>query len=345
MEILNLTQADDWHIHLRDGDYLAHTVKDAAQQFKRAIVMPNLRTPVTSVAAAKSYYQRILHHIPPGSDFQPLMTLYLTDQTTPQTIEAAYHSGLIYACKLYPAGATTYSEAGVTRLEKIYDTLSAMAEYHLPLLMHGEVVDPEIDIFDREAVFLTRHLTPLVEKFPKLKMVLEHISTTEAVDFILQAPQNVAATITAHHLLLSRNDLLAGGLRPHHYCLPIVKRYSDQQALLNAATSGNPKFFLGTDSAPHPVGQKQSSCGCAGIYTALAALPLYAQAFEDQQALNKLEGFASFYGADFYGLPRNKQLIQLKKSPWNVPQTLDYASNQLIPFKAGTQLNWQLSLV
>lgn len=339
---LTITQPDDWHIHLRDGAFLERTVRDASQQFARAIVMPNLVPPITTVKLAKDYRTRILAQRPPGRAFQPLMTLYLTDHTSPAMIDEAKKSGIIFGCKLYPAGATTHSDSGVTHIKHIYPALAQMQQHQLPLQIHGEVTDSHIDVFDREAVFIETILKPIVSDFPKLPIILEHITTRDAVEFVRHAPNHVAATITAHHLLLNRNDMLVGGIKPHYYCLPILKRNIHQQALRQAATSGNPKFFLGTDSAPHTMGSKESACGCAGIYTAHAAIELYAEVFESMDALAKLEGFASFYGADFYGLSRNKQRIQLSKQVWHVAEHLTFGDDQLRPFRAGEQLSWRI---
>ena len=342
MRILTITRPDDWHIHLRDGAYLPRTVADAAHQFHRVIVMPNLVPPVTNTAEAANYRERILAARPTGSDFNPLLVLYLTDNTYPAEMAVARASGFVHACKLYPAGATTNSDSGVTDIRKIYPVLAAMEKSGLPLLLHGEVTDSHIDIFDREAVFIEKILQPVVRDFPALKIVLEHITTQDAAQFVLGSGKNIAATITAHHLLFNRNDMLAGGIRPHLYCLPILKRNTHQQALQHAATSGNPKFFLGTDSAPHASHTKETSCGCAGCYTALHAMELYAEAFDHAGHLDMLEGFASFYGADFYGLPRNTSDITLIEKPQQIPATLDFGSEQLIPLMAGTQLRWSL---
>ncbi|MCW7553551.1 dihydroorotase [Endozoicomonas gorgoniicola] len=343
---LTLTRPDDWHLHLRDGDALTETVATAARTFARAIVMPNLRPPVLNAEDAAAYQQRISAAIPQDADFEPLMTLYLTDQTTPEMIYAAKAKGNIKALKLYPAGATTNSDSGVTDLANIHDTLrdtlAAMAECGIPLLVHGEVIDPDIDIFDREKVFIDRYLRDLVERFPTLKIVMEHITTADAVEFVTSAPANVGATITAHHLLFNRNDMLVGGIRPHYFCLPILKRNIHQQALLAAATSGNPKFFLGTDSAPHVQGAKEAACGCAGCYTAPAALEMYAEAFEMMNALDKLEAFASHYGPDFYGLPRNTETVTLAKEDWQLPESIAYGDDQVIPLRAGETLTWRL---
>lgn len=344
MQTITIIKPDDWHIHLRDNEYLKTTVKDAARQFARAIIMPNLKPPVTTIEAAHTYRERILQVLPSHQSFQPLMTLYLTEQTRPELVKAAKNSGIIHAFKLYPAGATTHSESGVTKLSKIYPVLAAMQEHDLPLLIHGEMNDSNIDIFDREAFFIEQELIPMIERFPQLRIVLEHITTTEAADFIMQAPANVAATITAHHLLLHRNDLLAGGIRPHYYCLPILKRKKHQQALIKAATSGSTKFFLGTDSAPHAIHTKETSCGCAGIYTAHAAIELYAEAFEKAQALDKLQGFASIHGANFYKLPINNSKIILNKLTWQVKDIIPFGNHHLKPFRAGEIVSWKLVL-
>jgi dihydroorotase len=339
---LTLTRPDDWHIHLRDGAALAETVHSAARSFTRAIIMPNLRPPVLNAGDASAYKQRILEHVPTGSGFDPLMTLYLTDNTTPEMVREAKASGDVKALKLYPAGATTHSDSGVTDLRKIDHCLEAMAEEGLPLLVHAEVTDPEIDIFDREKVFIERHLVDLTQRFPSLKIVMEHITTADAVEFVKNSHANVAATITAHHLLYNRNDMLVGGIRPHYYCLPILKRNRHQQALLEAATSGNPKFFLGTDSAPHVVDAKETACGCAGCYTAPAALEMYAEAFESMNALDKLEDFASHFGPDFYGLPRNQETVTLNKEEWQLPESITLGDNQVVPLRAGETLSWRL---
>ncbi|ALP54047.1 dihydroorotase [Candidatus Tenderia electrophaga] len=342
MDHLTITRPDDWHLHLRDGAALATTVPHAAAQFGRAIVMPNLRPPVTSTEMALAYRARILAACPPGSDFNPLMTLYLTDDTAPQEIRRAKASGHIHGVKLYPAGATTNSDSGVTDLEQVYDTLAVMAEEGMPLQVHGEVTRPDIDIFDREKVFIEQTLAPLIDRFPELRIVFEHITTKDAADFVLYAGEHVAATITAHHLLLNRNDMLVGGIRPHHFCLPVLKREQHRQALLDVATSGNPKFFLGTDSAPHPKGAKESACGCAGIYTAFAAIEFYAEAFEAAGALGKLDGFAGRYGAQFYGLPVSKQTLSLARREWAVPKAFAFDEDVVIPLRAGGALHWQL---
>lgn len=343
MNELRITRPDDWHVHLRDGDALAHTVPAMARYFGRAIVMPNLSPPVTSTPEALAYRDRInAAQRDCARQVEPLMVLYLTDRTAPQEIVTAKASGAVHAAKLYPAGATTNSAAGVTELRHLYPVFDAMQKEGLPLLVHGEVTDAEIDIFDREQVFIDRHLRPLVEDFPALKVVLEHITTAEAVAFVGAAPAQVGATITAHHLLFNRNHMLAGGIRPHFYCLPILKRSEHQQALISAVTSGNPKFFLGTDSAPHARHRKESACGCAGSYTAHAAIELYAEAFEAAGALDRLEGFASHFGADFYGLPRNSDQIVLNRNPWTVPESLPLGGELLQPVAAGEQLNWRV---
>jgi dihydroorotase len=337
---ITITSPDDWHIHLRDGAALTRTVADAAHSFRRAIVMPNLVPPVMNTAQALDYKDRILAARPSGSQFEPLMVLYLTDTTDPAEIARAKAAG-IHACKLYPAGATTNSASGVTNLKKIYPVLEAMQEAGMLFLLHGEVTDSSIDIFDREKVFLERTLSHIVERFPALKMVLEHITTSDAAQFVTAAPANVAATITAHHLLYNRNHMLAGAIRPHYYCLPILKRNTHQQALIKAAISGNPKFFLGTDSAPHAQNKKEAACGCAGSYTANAAIELYAEVFEDAGALDKLEAFASHFGADFYQLPRNTDTITLVKRDWQMPDSLLMGDQPLIPLRAGETLRWQ----
>ncbi|MBM67953.1 MAG: dihydroorotase [Haliea sp.] len=343
MTELSLLRPDDWHVHLRDDSALAHTCADMARYFGRAIVMPNLTPPVTTVAAASAYRERILAAMADlPRRFEPLMTLYLTDATDAGGIRRAADSDFVHAVKLYPAGATTNSEAGVAELDALYPTLEAMQDADLPLLIHGEVTDHSVDIFDREKVFIDRHLAPIVQRFPGLRVVLEHITTADAVDFVSSAPGNVAATITAHHLLLNRNDMLVGGIRPHYYCLPVLKRNTHQEALLRAATSGSPRFFLGTDSAPHATGRKETACGCAGCYTAHAALELYAEAFDAAGALDRLEGFASHFGADFYRLPRNTDRITLRKAAWTVPTQLPLADTHLTPLRAGESVQWQV---
>ncbi|KAB2312278.1 dihydroorotase [Betaproteobacteria bacterium SCN2] len=341
-DTLTLTRPDDWHLHLRDGDAMQSVLPHTARQFARAIVMPNLRPPVTTVAAAQAYRARILAALPPGMQFEPLMTLYLTDNTQPEEIAAARNSGFVHAVKYYPAGATTNSDSGVTDLQKAYPAIAAMEEHGMPLLLHGEVTDAEVDVFDRESVFIERHLTRLLHDFPRLRIVLEHITTRGAAEFVASAPANVAATITAHHLLYNRNAMFKGGMRPHYYCLPVLKREVHRTALVAAAVSGNPKFFLGTDSAPHARSTKEAACGCAGIYTAHAALELYAEAFEAAGALDRLEAFASFHGADFYGLPRNTQKIMLAKASWTVPESYSMDNQQLVPLRAGEAIGWKL---
>jgi dihydroorotase len=342
---ITLTQPDDLHLHVREGDALKSVVPDTARQFARAIIMPNLADPITTVAQAQNYREEILASVADldnGNNFDPLMTLYLTDKTTAETIHEAKASGIIHALKLYPAGATTNSDKGVTNLENIYPALEAMQETGIPLLVHGEVTDPAIDIFDRERVFIETVLEPLIKRFPKLKVVLEHITTSDAVEFVSNAPNNISATITAHHLLMNRNTIFAGGIRPHHYCLPILKRETHRQALVKAATSGNPKFFLGTDSAPHTQGAKESACGCAGMYTAYHAMELYAEAFDNADALDKLEGFASIFGADFYGLTQNTNMITLNRESWEVPKQLPLGKEHTIPLRAGEKCHWTL---
>ena len=339
---LRLTQPDDWHLHLRDGETLSTTVPHSSRTFARAIVMPNLKPPVTTVEQALAYRQRIISHIPEGRSFEPLMTLYLTEKLDPEEVQRAYDEQCVHAIKFYPAGATTNSESGVAELECVYPAIEEMAELGLPLLIHGEVTDEHVDIFDRERVFIDNVLSPLTQKFPKLKIVLEHITTKEAVDFVNSQGDNVAATLTPHHLMLDRNDLLVGGVKPHYYCLPILKRSSHRRALIEAATSGSPKFFLGTDSAPHAIETKETSCGCAGIYSAHAALELYAEIFEAANALDKLEGFASFFGADFYKLPRNSAQITLSKNPLSVPAEYIFGDSTVIPMRAGETVSWSI---
>jgi dihydroorotase len=343
MQTLTLIRPDDWHLHLRDGAALHAVLPDTARRFGRAIVMPNLKPPVTTVALAAEYRQRILAALPAGARFEPLMTLYLTDNTAPTEIDAAKASGFVHAVKLYPAGATTNSDAGVTSLAKCAATLARMEATGLPLLIHGEVTDPAVDVFDREAVFIDTVLQPLLKDFPGLKVVLEHITTQNGAEFVAAAGANVAATITAHHLLLNRNAIFAGGIRPHHYCLPILKREVHRQALVKAAISGSPKFFLGTDSAPHGQKTKEAACGCAGCYTANAGIELYAEAFDAAGALDRLEGFASRHGPAFYGLPLNTETVTLVKEAWPVPATLPYLdSDALVPLRAGETIAWKL---
>ena len=340
---LTLTRPDDWHLHVRDGEALAAVLPHTARQFGRAIIMPNLKPPVTTVEQAAAYRDRILAALPAGMTFEPLMTLYLTDNTPASEIAKAAAAGFVKAVKLYPAGATTNSDAGLTAIEKAYDTLAAMADAGLPLLVHGEVTDPQIDLFDREKVFIDTVLEPLLQRFPTLKVVMEHITTKDAAEFVAAAPSTVAATITAHHLLYNRNAIFLGGVRPHWYCLPVLKRETHREALVAAATSGSAKFFLGTDSAPHAKGAKEAACGCAGCYTAYAAIELYAEAFEAVGALHKLEAFASFNGPDWYGLPRNSDRITLVKEDWVVPATYPYlATDDIVPLRAGETLSWKL---
>lgn len=336
-----LTRPDDWHLHLRDGVVLRDVLPHTARQFARAIVMPNLKPPVTTTEMARDYRKRILDVLPSDMRFEPLMTLYLTDNTTADEIGRAVESGIVHGVKLYPAGATTNSDAGVTDLKRCMVALEQMQALGLPLLIHGEVTDRDIDMFDREAVFIERVLIPLRRQLPALKIVFEHITTSEAVQYVKEADGPTAATITAHHLLYNRNAMFTGGMRPHYYCLPVLKRETHRQALIAAATSGSPKFFLGTDSAPHAKGLKEHACGCAGCYTALHAMELYAQAFEQADALDKLEAFASFYGPDFYGLPRNADKVTLERATWNVPEELPMGDTTVVPLDAGQSLNWK----
>ena len=340
---LTLVRPDDWHLHLRDGAALQAVLPDTARRFGRAIVMPNLAPPVRTVAEAAAYRARILAALPAGLAFEPLMTLYLTEATPPSEIEAARRSGFVHAVKYYPAGATTNSQSGVTDLSRCEAVFEAMQAAGMPLLLHGEVTDPDVDVFDREAVFIERHLLRLADAYPGLKLVLEHVTTAQGVQFVRGARAGVAATLTAHHLLLNRNAIFRGGLRPHAYCLPVLKREAHRAALLEAATSGDPRFFLGTDSAPHPRSAKESDCGCAGIYTSHGGIELYAEAFDAVGALDRLEGFASFHGADFYGLPRNTQKLTLLRQPTAVPAQLPLGDAQLVPMRAGESLAWSLS--
>jgi dihydroorotase len=342
-ESITITRPDDWHAHLRDGELMESVVAATARQFARAIVMPNLKPPVVKVKDAKAYRERIVAALPKGAAFEPLMTLYLTDETPAAEIEKARAAGFVKAVKYYPAGATTNSASGVTDLRKCDAVLEAMQAAGMPLLMHGEVTDPEVDVFDREVVFLERTLAPLVKRFPKLKIVLEHITTHEAAAFVERAPDTVGATITVHHLLMNRNALFAGGLRPHHYCLPVLKREPHRRALVKAAISGNPRFFLGSDSAPHARRYKESDCGHAGMYTAHAALELYAEAFHAAGALDRLEGFASHFGADFYGLPRNKGKLTLERVEWEVPREYPFGAETVVPLRAGQTIGWRLA--
>jgi dihydroorotase len=339
---LTIIQPDDWHLHLRDGAAMADVVRHSERVFARAVVMPNLRPPVVTTDGALAYRRRILDALPDGSRFEPLMTLYLTDDTSPDEVGRARASGCVVAAKLYPAGATTHSEAGVTSIDRVHGILGAMEEIDLPLLVHGEVTDPEVDQFDREAVFIDRILDPLVRRFEGLRVVLEHVSTREGVQFVQAAPGRVAATITPHHLLLNRNALFAGGLNPHHYCLPVLKAEAHREAVAAAATGDHPRFFLGTDSAPHPRGGKETSCGCAGIFSAHAALELCAEAFDRAGALDRLEAFAAERGADFYGLPRNGSRVTLVREPWQVPASYPFADTEVVPLRAGQTVQWRV---
>ena len=343
MDHMEITRPDDWHLHLRDGSLLTSTVPPSASVFRRAIIMPNLKPPVTTLGLAEAYYERILAAAPEGSDFQPLMTLYLTDETTPEEIQTAADSGLVFGCKLYPAGATTHSDSGVRdpgRIDHLYD---ALQQAGLPLLVHGEVTDADVDIFDREKVFIDRHLSGIRERFPELRIVFEHVTTREAVQFVKEAGENTGATVTPQHLLLNRNDLLVGGIRPHNYCLPILKRDIHQQSIQQAVLEGHPRFFLGTDSAPHLRGDKESDCGCAGCFSAPAALALYAHFFDQHDALDRLEAFAAFNGADFYGLPRNQDRIELVRSEGAIPERYCPDEWELVPFMAGHNPGWRVS--
>ncbi|MGA8010613.1 MAG: dihydroorotase [Thiomonas sp.] len=349
IQTLTLTRPDDLHLHLRDGAALRDALPWTARQFARAIIMPNLKPPVVRLQQALDYRQRILGALPAGSDFTPLMTLYLTDDTSPGMVEEARSSGVVHAFKLYPAGATTNSDSGVTELKRIYPALDAMQRVGMPLLIHGEVTDPDVDVFDREAVFIDRHLIALRRAFPELKIVLEHITTAHAAAFVrdvseldAQGVPRLAATITAHHLLHNRNAMFKGGMRPHFYCLPVLKRETHRLALLDAATSGDARFFLGTDSAPHARNTKETACGCAGCFTAANALELYCAAFENRDALHRLDDFASRFGAAFYGLPRNSGSVVLERKPWNVPNTLPYADTEIVPLHAGEAMQWQV---
>lgn len=342
MSRITLTQPDDWHLHLRDGAGMIDVVGHTARVFARAIVMPNLKPPIVSTDDARAYRGRVLDALPAQSSFEPLMTLYLTDRTRGSEIERAVESRVVFGVKLYPAGATTNSDGGVTDISRVEEPLAVMAELGLPLLVHGEVTNSDVDLFDREAVFLDKVLTPLVEQHPKLKIVVEHVTTEDAVSFVEKAHVGVAATITPHHLLMNRNAIFDGGIRPHNYCLPVLKRERHRLALIAAATSGNPKFFLGTDSAPHPVKSKEAPCGCAGIYSAHAALELYAEVFEAAGALDRLEAFASFNGADFYGLPRNTKKISMIREAWTVPDSVTFGDSSVIPMRAGQKVFWQI---
>ncbi|MGR8940228.1 MAG: dihydroorotase [Gammaproteobacteria bacterium] len=343
MKKLTLTRPDDWHLHVRNGALLKAVLPHTARQFARAIIMPNLKPPVATVDQALAYRQEILQALPEGADFTPLMTLYLTAATRPEEIKKAAESGHVHAFKLYPAGATTNSDAGVADVQSAYPLFAEMERFDVPLLVHGEVTDEQCDIFDRERVFIETTLTRLTENFPSLRIVVEHVTTAEAVDFVAAQGPNIAATITPQHLLYNRNAILAGGIRPHHYCLPIIKREQHRQALVAAATSGNPKFFLGTDSAPHLTALKENACGCAGCFSAPIALELYAEAFEKADALDKLEGFASFYGADFYRLPRNRGTVTLEKTPWLVPAAYAQEDVRITPLRAGEEIAWKFA--
>jgi dihydroorotase len=345
VDSVSLARPDDWHLHVRDGAMLAAVLPHTARQFGRAIIMPNLKPPVTTTEQARAYRERILAALPAGIKFEPLMTLYLTDNTAPDEIRRARASGFVHGVKLYPAGATTNSDAGVTDLAKCSKTLDAMQETGMPLLVHGEVTDPSIDLFDREKEFIDRVMTPLRRDFPALKVVFEHITTKDAAEYVRDAdaaPGSLGATITAHHLLYNRNAIFQGGIRPHYYCLPVLKREKHRVALVEAATSGNPRFFLGTDSAPHPKGLKEHACGCAGCYTALHALELYTEAFDNAGALDRLEGFASFYGADFYGLPRSTERVTLRREQWTLPAEVTAGDTPVVPLRAGETIGWRL---
>ncbi|MCI0653822.1 MAG: dihydroorotase [Methylococcaceae bacterium] len=343
MQSISFTCPDDWHLHLRDGDPLRSVLPHTARQFNRAVIMPNLSPPVDSIEAALAYRSRIIESIPEGMNFTPLPALYLTDCTTTSLIRRASETDCIIGFKLYPAGATTHSASGVSDPSRIYPLYEAMQKFDVPLLIHGEVTDPDTDIFDREKIFIGRYLEDIVRQFPDLRIVLEHATTREAVQFVCESSSKVAATLTAQHLLYNRNILFSGGIRPHHYCLPVLKREHHRRALLKAAVSGNPKFFLGTDSAPHPQTHKESSSGCAGCYTAHAALELYTEIFEREGALDKLEGFASFFGADFYGLERNRETVTLERQDWTVPENYPLGNETVVPLKAGQPLRWKFS--
>jgi dihydroorotase len=343
MNRLTIQRPDDWHVHLRDGAALTAVAPFTAARFGRAIVMPNLKPAITTTALARAYRERVLAALPAGSAFEPLMTLYLTNGTAPEEIERAKSSGFIQGVKLYPAGATTHSDAGVSDIKQVYGVLERMQRLGVRLLVHGESTQPDVDVFDRETHFIDTVLAPLLERFPSLSVVFEHITTARAVEFVQQARHGVAATITPQHLLHNRNAIFSGGIRPHYYCLPILKRERDRQALLGAATSGNPRFFLGTDSAPHEQAAKESGCGCAGMFTAHAAVELYAEAFESAGRLDRLEGFASHFGADFYGLPRHEDSITLIKQPWTVPEKYPFGTGALIPYRAGAPIGWRLA--
>ena len=345
LSTIEIIRPDDWHLHVRNGEALKSVISFTAEQCGRAIIMPNLTPPITNTALAKSYYQEINNALSDHSKqakFQALMTLYLTDNTPAEEIQEAVDSGIIFAVKLYPAGATTNSDAGVTDIKKCYPALEKMQSLGLPLLVHGEVTQADIDIFDREKIFIDRVLQPLINDFPELKIVFEHITTADAADFVIESTENIAATITAHHLLMNRNDMLVGGIKPHHYCLPVLKREEHRQSLIKAATCGNRKFFMGTDSAPHGKMNKETSCGCAGMFTAFAAIELYTEAFDDAGALNQLEQFSSLNGPLFYGLKANKDTIRLKREQWTVPDSYPYADDLLIPLRAGQTIHWKI---
>ncbi len=339
---LTITRPDDWHLHVRDGAHMASVVPFTARQFARAVIMPNLKPPVTTVAMARAYRERILAAVPQGVAFEPLMTIYLTNSTSPQDIRAACESGFIVGAKLYPAGATTHSDAGVTAIEKIYPALAAMEEHGLVFQVHGEVTDPDIDVFDRECVFIDRVLAPVAQRFPALKIVFEHVTTREAVQFVASSRPGVAATVTPQHLLLNRNAIFQGGIRPHHYCLPVLKRERDRRALIEAATSDDARFFLGTDSAPHARHTKENACGCAGVFSAHAAIELYAEAFELVGRLERLEAFAAERGPDFYGLARNTDKITLERNAWTPPASYRFAADEVVPFRVGEAIAWRL---
>jgi dihydroorotase len=342
VETLTITRPDDWHLHLRDGALLAAVLPFTAARFARAVIMPNLDPPVATVAEARAYRERIREALPPSSDFEPLMTLYLTDSTAPAEIGRARASGIVHGVKLYPAGATTNSTRGVTRIERVTAALEALEEHDMPLLVHGEVADADVDFFDREARFIDAVLAPLAERFPRLRIVFEHVSSHEAVEYVRSAREGVAATVTPHHLLFDRNALFRGGLRPHHFCLPVLKRARDRQALLDIVAAGHPRFFLGTDSAPHPRAAKESGCGCAGVFSAHAAIELYAEAFESAGALDRLDDFAGTFGPGFYGLPRNRDTVTLVRSEWSPPSRYGAANGELVPLRAGEPVRWAL---
>ena len=343
MNTLTLRRPDDWHVHLRDGAALGAVAKFTAERFGRAIVMPNLAPAITTTALARAYRERIAAALPQNARFEPLLTLYLTNDTPPEEIDRARAAGFIHGVKLYPAGATTHSDAGVTDIAQAYRVFAKMQEIGMPLLVHGESTHPDVDVFDREAHFIDSVLQPLLERFPGLRVVVEHITTAHAVEFVTEARTGVAATITPQHLLHNRNALFAGGIRPHYYCQPVLKRERDRQALLGAATSGNPRFFLGTDSAPHERASKENACGCAGMFTAHAALEFYAEAFEAAGRLDRLEAFASHFGADFYGLPRHEEVITLVKESWMPPRTYDFGNGTLVPYRGGESIAWRLA--